>query len=88
MELPSAKELKKLADACRKAGIISFKGGGIEFTLSDEAPISSHKRAKAAKVAFVEQGDIETDSPSPEELLMWSVGGGVSLDPNETKAAE
>ena len=80
MQLPDAKELKRLADACRKAGIVKFKGGGIEFELSSEAPESSYKKAKATKAFHQDSGDVETDEPSPEELLLWSVGGGAELD--------
>lgn len=40
------KELKKLADACRKAGIKHYKSGDIEFTLADEAPVSNYKKRK------------------------------------------
>jgi len=87
MQLPSPKELKKLAAACRAAGITSFKGGGIEFTLSDEAPTpSAYKRAKAAQV-FVEQGEVENEGePTPEELLLWSVGGGLPIEADPAKA--
>lgn len=87
MEFPSAKEIKKLADACRKAGIISFKGCGIEFTLSDEAPRSpAQRRAQATPVQFVEQTDVETDDLTPDQLLFYSVGGGVTAE--DEKVAE
>lgn len=84
MDLPSAKELKKLADACRKAGIRQFKGGGIEFTLTDDIPVSPYKQAKRAQEP---QGEIETDELSPEALLMWSAQGGIpqALDQSETE---
>lgn len=48
MSLPSAKELKKLAAACRKAGIKHFKTGEIEFTLTDVEP-TSYPKMKAAR---------------------------------------
>jgi hypothetical protein len=75
------KELKKLADACRKAGIKSYKADGIEFTLTDEAPAPSpYKKRKAAK-APIETADEGQESPvdldgwdslSPEEQLFYS----------------
>lgn len=75
MDLPSAKEIKRLADACRKAGIRSFKGGGIEFELKDDAPQSDYKKAKAAKRPFEDDTQPETEELSPDALLFWSVGG-------------
>lgn len=78
MALPSPKELKRLAAACRAAGISSFKGDGVEFTLSDEAPVSKYKKSKA-KIKSTNYSrevyqNIETDEPSPEALLFWSSG--------------
>lgn len=72
MNLPDLKKLKKLATACRKAGISSFKSPEFEFTLTEEAPQSPRKAAQEAK-EFV-QGKVETDEPSPQDLLFWSTG--------------
>lgn len=69
MTLPSAKEIAKLAAACRKAGISTFKGGGIEFTLTDYLP--EPKSKKAAPEAPPEA--IDSDEPGYEQLLHWSV---------------
>lgn len=70
------KELKKLAKACRDAGIKHFKNAEIEFTLADEAPQSPYKRKQASNSST--SGDtIETSELSPDQLLEWSVGGGV-----------
>lgn len=82
MALPSPKELLKLANACRKAGIKSFKSGELEFTLTDEAPASPYIKAKELKSKANETLDqmvaandpFATDSPTPEQLLYWSVG--------------
>lgn len=41
------KELKKLAAACRAAGIKTYKSGDLEFTLNEEAPPSPYKKRKA-----------------------------------------
>lgn len=78
MNLPSAKELAKLAAACRKAGITSFKGGGIEFTLSEATPLP-----RASKKSYQEA--IEAPAPASEELsydqlLNWSLN---NVDPEE-----
>jgi hypothetical protein len=67
--------LKKLAAVCRKSGIKSFSGGGIEFTLG-EAPQpvkrSNQPKAKKKTVLQTPDGDIETDTPSDMDLLFWS----------------
>lgn len=74
----SPKELKKLAAACRLAGIKIYKGDGFEFTLSDEAPpVSSYKKKQMqtnpqAKTSQSE--DFESDSLSEDALLFWSTG--------------
>lgn len=77
MDFPDPKALKKLADACRKAGIKSFKGYGLEFTLDDRQP--EHRSSKA-KHNHGEQGDIESTSLSPEELMFWSTGISIEGD--------
>lgn len=68
------KELKALADACRKAGIKHFKNSDLEFTLTDEAPQSKYKAKKASKSDSVASGnlDVESDMLSQEDLLFWS----------------
>lgn len=68
------KQLKRLADACRKAGIKSFKGHGIEFTLDDryEPPKPRGKSAQKQNHGVTDQ--IETNSLTPEELMFWSTG--------------
>lgn len=83
MDLPNAKDLKKLADMCRKAGIKSFKGNGIEFTLSEDAPVSTYKKAKAAQNS--PDKDFESDGLTEEELLFWSAGGNIPSDSTESK---
>jgi hypothetical protein len=76
MSPPSAKDLKKLADACRKAGIKHFKQGDLEFTLSDDAPVSNYKKSKATKQptsADAIDANFQSDDLTEEQLLMWSV---------------
>lgn len=72
MDLPNAKELAKLAAACRKAGISTFKGGGIEFTLSDHTP--EPKSTKRSSPTTDSQEPTTDDLPY-EALLNWSVHG-------------
>lgn len=89
--MPTAKELKAMASACRKAGILSFKGFGVEFTLAPETAKAPRRRKAAPEPGIQVQGpngpttvaalkkasgeDIDTDEPTAEELLFWSVGG-------------
>lgn len=76
-DIPDYKILKRLADSCRKAGIKSFKGFGMEFTLSDEPPMSAYKLTKRQKesartVTTSSDSKFETDSLTEDQLLMWS----------------
>ena len=81
------KNLKKLADACRKAGIKHFKNADIEFTLSDDAPVSNYKKKIATASVesvrtsndFIPTQDILTD----EELLFYSSEGYLNSDNKE-----
>lgn len=75
MDLPDYKALKKLADACRKAGIQSFKGFGFEFTLAPEAPVSNYKKKTSSYQPATSNDNITTDGLSEQELLFWSTGG-------------
>ncbi len=80
MENFDPKQLAKLAKECRKAGIKSFKGFGMEFTLTDEAPKSVYKQSKMAqdqsKSFYTDaEAKIETDAISDEALLFWSSQG-------------
>ncbi len=69
------KSLKKLADTCRKAGIKTFKNAELEFTLTDEVPVSQYKKAKKSTEAkaSVSNSSIESDSLTEEQLLFFSV---------------
>lgn len=75
MDLPNPKDLKRLAKACREAGIRTFKGNGIEFTL-DDLPVKEPKRLAAPTT----QDRLETYSPSDEALLLWSTPNFSSSD--------
>jgi hypothetical protein len=80
------KELKKLAAACRKAGIKSYKDSNCEFTLTDEPPVSSYKRRKrdpntGANGPVIDPNLKVDGSLSPEELLFWSTEN-VGIDEN------
>ena len=67
MELPTAKQIKALAKACRASGIRSFKGGGIEFTL-DAAMIPRVSK----NIPNDTQEEIKEDALEGDALLFWS----------------
>jgi len=77
MPLPTAKELKKLAKACREAGIHYFKSSDFEFTLNGVAPEKPHRSKLSSSDV---QGEIESDSLTEEELLYWSTNGGSPME--------
>lgn len=62
------KELLKLASACRKAGITTYRCGDIEFTLgvTEQSKVVNQDKADI-------QGAVTSDEPSDDDLLMWSV---------------
>jgi hypothetical protein len=78
MSLPNAKELKKLAKACRAAGIKHFKNSELEFTLTDDLPARRSKKGQTAKrrevgdLASVIAQDFEAEEIGQDALLMWS----------------
>lgn len=82
MNFPSVKELKKLAAACRKAGISNFKyhqDGSYEFSLDPTAAVEEPKPRKSqAKQQFVPLNEpkeaFTADSLTEDELLFWSAG--------------
>lgn len=84
MSLPDIKALKKIADACRKAGIKHFRSNDFEFTLSDDAPVKRARRAKGGapqiKASHLDDGKVETSEPSSEELLFWSSNPSGTLE--------
>lgn len=70
------KELKKLAASCRAAGILHYKQGDVEFTLSPTAPAKIDKKDKKSNESV--QGEVESEgweSLSEEEKMFYSVGG-------------
>lgn len=89
MNFPSAKDLKRLAAACRKAGIRTFKGEGIEITLTDDAPETKRRGRRAAAAASAPTSSLDPASqaalvedpnrPSEEAMLFWSVGEAPDL---------
>lgn len=69
------KQITKIAKACRKAGITSFKCPEFEFTVSDNLPEPKriHKSQIASKDAEVSEPEkVETETLSDEALLFWS----------------
>ncbi len=71
MALPSPKELKRIAKACREAGIKTFKADGLELTFSDSFELPKSKETSVERYA---SDMIPTDEMSDEDKLFWSVG--------------
>lgn len=77
MALPTPKELKKLASACRAAGISSFRCGELEFTLGDKPATKSVKNEnkepkKGEELKAVIDEAFEQEGLTQDQLLMWS----------------
>ncbi len=72
MSLPTAKELKSLAKACRPAGITQFEGGGIKFTLADFQPTTRKGPLAKSPPKDLGENSIESDSLSDTDMLFWS----------------
>lgn len=64
------KELIKLAAACRKAGVKHFKNAEFEFTLTDDAPVSTYKKKQA--ITSAPDANFESDELSGDALMYWS----------------
>lgn len=72
--LPTPGEIKKLAAACRKAGISHFKCGDVEFTLAPKEQAAAPASAKQS----IQEDTIESDgwdSLTEEQKMLFSVGG-------------
>lgn len=73
MSLPTPKEIKALAKACRDSGITAFEGGGIKFTVDVNYKPSTKKQAPAtSSPADLGDSPIESDELGPDALLFWS----------------
>ncbi len=84
MDLPDPKQLKKLADICRKAGIKVYECAECKITLADHyAPEPSpylQRKAKASgklptQKISIQGAEIPVDSLSAQELMFLSCGG-------------
>lgn len=70
------KELKKLAKACRDAGIKYYKDANIEFTLTDDAPESKYMQAKKTLSDTPLQAPSDpftAEELTQDQLINWSV---------------
>lgn len=82
------KELKKLAAACRAAGIKHYKSADFEFTLTDELP-EKPKKGKSFQATEKDsvQGKIDSDGPTEEQLLFWSSNPGIDEEAAELQGS-
>lgn len=84
MPAPSPKQLKKLADACRKAGIKSYKDADCEFTLTEDAPTKKVKQSHNLSSIAKSDAAFSSDTLEGDSLLFWSTGvGGVPMTQEE-----
>ncbi len=71
-DIPDLKYLEKLIALCRKKGVTVVKVGGLELTLSEDAPVSK-PRGKAANKPKEDANPPESfDTLSPEDQLFYS----------------
>jgi len=67
------KELKKLASACRAAGILTFKNSEVEFTLSEQAPPKLNKNTQKSSSSVSDKDeDFTTETLTDEQMLFYS----------------
>lgn len=67
------KKLKKLADLCRKAGILHYKCADFEFTLSEAPPVLREKTGVRKPEPSLAPDKLDMkDTLTDEELLFWS----------------
>lgn len=87
MSLPDHKALKRLADACRKAGIKTFKNADFEFTLTEDAPLSNYVRKKRSirpeEDTGVDSATFKTDTLTDDQLLFWSLSETPESKPDD-----
>ncbi len=76
MAIPSTKDIKKLAKACRLSGVKTIKFEGLEITLADHFPEKSPKSSKKQLSASLPEIEADPEQPSKDELLYWSVMTG------------
>lgn len=86
MDIPSIKNLKKLAAACRKAGILNFKYNkdeSFEFSLdpSYQEPQKQVKASSQPQATTINPNTFETDTLTEEQLMFWSA-------PNDPESEE
>lgn len=78
MLVTSLKDLEALIKLCHKLGVKTFSEGGLTFSL-DSVPSKTKRNRKAQPNsilpvnAFSDPGPIQTDEPTDEELMFWSV---------------
>ncbi len=80
MSLPNLKELKKISEACRKAGIATYKCADFEITLTDTVPVKTRTRS-ARKFNEIPTGaELETDDLTDEQRLFYSVQDTLGIE--------
>lgn len=85
MTLPDLKQLDKMIQLCKKRGVQSVEINGLKLVFAEEPskPTRSRKAKSTQGSGEVDDGKIESDSLTEQQLLMWSVS-----DPSEEPAKE
>lgn len=81
-------ELKKLAKACRAAGISHFKNAEIEFTLTSlpDKPLKPGEKrpmATGGLKSVIDEG-FEAEGLSQDALLLWSTDANMPQNDSES----
>lgn len=79
MELPDLKKLKDIINLCRKTGVQCIEINGVKITLGEERVKTPTKALKSTPTSYDDAAAVfESDGPTDEELLMWSVPASVT----------
>lgn len=80
MNLPDLKKLKDIINLCRKTGVQSIEIDGVKIVMGEErARNPSPSKQAPGAASYLDQASVfESDSPSDEDLLLWSVPASVT----------
>lgn len=68
MKLESIKDLKDVIALCRKTGVKSIEIDGVKLELNESVPVRKSRTESASS----ESDEIQSDSPTEEQMLFWS----------------
>ena len=74
------KNLKKIAAACRQAGIASYKCAEFEIILTPDAPPSNYKKRKSVSDKELSHDDVQNETQLTEEQLLFYSAADLSAE--------